>query len=261
MPPAAYKDMWATIGRGHPWTGIVKNRTKDGDYYWVQANVTPIINQGKPVGYMSVRIKPTSEEVRGAQALYQQLNAAGDSNQVPFYLQGGQVRYRGLRGIFGAVKLMAITTRLAVALALMIALAMLPQFLDVQGLVRTGVQLAILLLGAGLVLFWFHERFATAILVAEGFTNDLDACNLTTTVASNYPPPHGNPDTQLAPNPDQSARSSGRCARRNCQPHPVGCGNCRRRHGSWRKPPPPWKNCPAPSKTPPTLPSKSPPRA
>jgi aerotaxis receptor len=44
MPPAAYKDMWATIGRGHPWTGIVKNRTKDGDYYWVQANVTPILN-------------------------------------------------------------------------------------------------------------------------------------------------------------------------------------------------------------------------
>ena len=42
MPPEAFKDMWATIGRGRPWSGIVKNRRKNGDHYWVQANVTPV---------------------------------------------------------------------------------------------------------------------------------------------------------------------------------------------------------------------------
>ena len=52
MPPQAYKDMWATIGRGRSWTGFVKNRRKNGDFYWVQAHVTPIMREGKPVGYL-----------------------------------------------------------------------------------------------------------------------------------------------------------------------------------------------------------------
>lgn len=52
MPPEAYKDMWSTIGRGRSWTGFVKNRRKNGDFYWTQAHVTPIMRQGKPVGYL-----------------------------------------------------------------------------------------------------------------------------------------------------------------------------------------------------------------
>ena len=43
MPAAAFRDMWATIGRGRPWSGIVKNRRKNGDHYWVQANAMPIM--------------------------------------------------------------------------------------------------------------------------------------------------------------------------------------------------------------------------
>jgi aerotaxis receptor len=54
-PPEAFKDMWSTIGRGRPRTGIVKNRRKNGDHYWVQANVTPVMEAGKPKAYMSVR--------------------------------------------------------------------------------------------------------------------------------------------------------------------------------------------------------------
>ncbi|KRT56418.1 PAS domain-containing protein [endosymbiont of Ridgeia piscesae] len=42
VPAAAFQDLWDTIKRGHPWTGIVKNRAKSGDHYWVKANVTPI---------------------------------------------------------------------------------------------------------------------------------------------------------------------------------------------------------------------------
>src|SRR5258705_95682 len=55
MPPEAFRDLWRTIGHGQPWTGLVKNRRKDGSYYWVRANVTPIMENDKPVGYMSVR--------------------------------------------------------------------------------------------------------------------------------------------------------------------------------------------------------------
>ena len=52
MPAEAFKDMWATIGRGRPWNGIVKNRRKDGDHYWVRAFAMPILENGKPTSYM-----------------------------------------------------------------------------------------------------------------------------------------------------------------------------------------------------------------
>ncbi|HWW70557.1 MAG TPA: PAS domain-containing protein, partial [Duganella sp.] len=75
MPVEAFADLWATIKDGMPWTGMVKNRCKNGDYYWVLANVTPVIEQGKPVGYLSVRTKPTREQVRAADELYRQFKA------------------------------------------------------------------------------------------------------------------------------------------------------------------------------------------
>jgi aerotaxis receptor len=70
MPAAAFGDMWATIKSGQPWTGMVKNRCKNGDYYWVLANATPVMADGKPIGFMSVRIKPTREQVDTADRLY-----------------------------------------------------------------------------------------------------------------------------------------------------------------------------------------------
>lgn len=70
MPREAFADMWATIQGGEPWTALVKNRRKDGDHYWVRANVVPVIRQGKTTGYMSVRTKPSREEIDGAEELY-----------------------------------------------------------------------------------------------------------------------------------------------------------------------------------------------
>jgi PAS domain S-box-containing protein len=75
MPAEAFADMWRCIQSGMPWTGMVKNRCKNGDYYWVLANVTPVIEQGQPTGYMSVRTKPSREQVRAADQLYQQFKA------------------------------------------------------------------------------------------------------------------------------------------------------------------------------------------
>jgi len=75
MPVEAFADLWATIRSGMPWTGLVKNRCKNGDFYWVLANVTPVIESGRPVGYLSVRTKPTHEQVRTADALYRELKA------------------------------------------------------------------------------------------------------------------------------------------------------------------------------------------
>lgn len=74
VPPAVFEHMWATLRQGLPWMGIVKNRCENGDYYWVNAYVTPVLENKQVVGYESVRVKPTAEQVRRAQALYERLN-------------------------------------------------------------------------------------------------------------------------------------------------------------------------------------------
>lgn len=71
MPEAAFADMWATLKAGRPWTGMVKNRCKNGDYYWVIANATPIREGNSVVGYMSVRTRASREQVQAAEHLYQ----------------------------------------------------------------------------------------------------------------------------------------------------------------------------------------------
>jgi methyl-accepting chemotaxis protein len=70
MPEEAFADLWNTLKKGRPWTGIVKNRRKNGDHYWVVANATPIYEGNNCVGYMSVRSKPTREQIEAASAAY-----------------------------------------------------------------------------------------------------------------------------------------------------------------------------------------------
>ena len=70
MPKAAFADLWATIRSGKSWTGIVKNRRKHGGFYWVRANITPMTQGDRIVGYMSVRVKPTPKEIEQAERTY-----------------------------------------------------------------------------------------------------------------------------------------------------------------------------------------------
>src|SRR5690606_34696826 len=74
MPPAAFQDLWDTLHDGKPWTGVVKNRRKDGGFYWVLANVTPIVENDEITGYASVRIRPSREQIEEAEALYESMN-------------------------------------------------------------------------------------------------------------------------------------------------------------------------------------------
>ena len=77
MPSWAFEDLWTTVKQGNPWRGLVKNRTKSGDYYWVEAFVVPVKQNGVITGYMSVRSEPSREQISAADALYR--NAAGPS--------------------------------------------------------------------------------------------------------------------------------------------------------------------------------------
>jgi len=77
MPPAAFKDLWDTIKKGKAWMGVVKNRCKNGDHYWVNAFITPIFEKGQITGYQSVRVAPERVWVRRAERLYRALNGQG----------------------------------------------------------------------------------------------------------------------------------------------------------------------------------------
>ncbi|HKR42550.1 MAG TPA: PAS domain-containing protein, partial [Paraburkholderia sp.] len=98
MPAEAFADLWETVRDGRPWTAIVKNRRKTGDHYWVRANVTPVSEQGTVVGYLSVRVKPTREEIRTAEAFYAQMREGR--------LQGVRLRHGSVvrTGLVGALQ-------------------------------------------------------------------------------------------------------------------------------------------------------------
>jgi PAS domain S-box-containing protein len=75
MPSEAFASLWKTIASGRTWMGLVKNRTKSGDFYWVKADVSGVRENGTVIGYRSVRTRPSREEVAAAAALYAQVKS------------------------------------------------------------------------------------------------------------------------------------------------------------------------------------------
>ena len=192
MPALGFKDLWSTIGRGKPWTGLVKNRSKNGDHYWVVANVTPIMVGGKPKAYLSVRTKPTRAQIEAADALYQAINAAPDPGKLPVYLKEGVLYQKGLRGLPQQWAKLSLTWRMGIALGLMSAMGLLPEFIHLpEGPLMLMVHIASLTLGAAGVMWWFHRNFVTGIREAQRFANDLASCNLMTSVDATFPTPVG----------------------------------------------------------------------
>ena len=75
MPPAAFAHLWQTLKAGRSWMGLVKNRCKNGDHYWVSAYVTPMRQDGRIVEYQSVRTAASEAQIAAAEALYAELRA------------------------------------------------------------------------------------------------------------------------------------------------------------------------------------------
>ena len=82
MPKAAFADMWYTLQKGEPWSGIVKNRRKNGDHYWVRANAVPMVRNGQMTGYMSIRTRATEDEVAAVEPLYKALNEGRSKKRI-----------------------------------------------------------------------------------------------------------------------------------------------------------------------------------
>uniref|UniRef100_Q47GB9 PAS protein n=1 Tax=Dechloromonas aromatica (strain RCB) TaxID=159087 RepID=Q47GB9_DECAR len=79
MPAEAFADMWRDLKAGRPWRGVVKNRRKDGGFYWVVANASPVREHGQVVGYQSVRVRPSREEIAGAEVAYKRIREGDKS--------------------------------------------------------------------------------------------------------------------------------------------------------------------------------------
>ena len=108
MPPVAFEDLWNTIKEGQPWSALVKNRRKDGGFYWVRANVTPMVENGQISGYMSVRTKPGRAEVAAAEELYRKMR---EGQALGIMLKGGEIRRLGVLGMLQGLGRISLTAR------------------------------------------------------------------------------------------------------------------------------------------------------
>jgi aerotaxis receptor len=189
MPPAAFEDLWSTIQRGESWTGMVKNRRKDGGFYWVLANVTPIVERGTTVCYASVRVKPTRQQIETAEAVYASLRL-GTARGIR--LCGGQVKPAGVRGVLARLKLWRLTGVRSRLLAWAVLSASL--FIGAAGAAIYGMHdrlsisalaAAVALTAGGVALIfasgWGFARSIAGLLgAATDFTRQIAAGNLST---------------------------------------------------------------------------------
>jgi len=180
MPEEAFRDMWETIAQGHPWSAGVKNRRKDGSYYWVMANVTPLMDGDKPVGYMSVRTEASRAQIQASEALYATMRAEKERGQLVHTLQRGRVVRRTLSGWFKE----ALTLRLSGRINLTLGVAGL-LLLGAGDLLATG-QMASGALGAGLALaallgasYALHKGCLSPLQDLRNFANRMAAGDLT----------------------------------------------------------------------------------
>ena len=109
MPAEAFADLWASVKSGTPWTGLVKNRCKNGAYYWVRANVTPIKENGNIIGYMSVRTKPEAGQVETADRAYQ---AIREKTAHGLVIKNGQLVNTGLAHLVTNLSHMSLSMRI-----------------------------------------------------------------------------------------------------------------------------------------------------
>ncbi|MFL6666285.1 MAG: methyl-accepting chemotaxis protein [Burkholderia ambifaria] len=117
MPKEAFADMWATLKNGEPWTALVKNRRKNGDHYWVRSNTVPVMRNGQPTGYMSVRTKASRDEIAAADALYRAFREGKAGNR---RFHKGLIVRTGLMRIASLFQTMSVRARLHSTLCVLV---------------------------------------------------------------------------------------------------------------------------------------------
>ncbi len=162
MPPEAFRDMWATLRAGRPWSQLVKNRRKDGDHYWVLANVTPVLENGRPVGYMSVRTAASRAEVEAAERLYATMREELRAGRLQHVLREGRVLRTSAAARLREAMRLGLDGRFAVALAAPALAA--PAIAALRGqLALAGVLAAVQLPLAALACWWLRAGLSVPL--------------------------------------------------------------------------------------------------
>ena len=186
MPAEAFRDMWATLQSGMPWSAVVKNRRKNGDHYWVMANATPMLENGQVTGYMSVRTKPTREQIEAAETLYARMRAEAEAGRQTLALRRGHLRRTGWRGTVNDLTRPTLGRKLAL---MTLALAFGVQLLEgategMPGWVHAAayaVTAALSLAAAAVMKRWLVAPLGGLL----GFANRMAAGDLSARLASN----------------------------------------------------------------------------
>jgi len=178
VPEEAFRDMWATIAAGRPWSGVVKNRRKNGDHYWVLANVTPLLDGGQPVAYLSVRTEATRAQIDAAEQLYALMRREKAQGRLRHRLAGGELIRPGLGGALQRLGrrmpwLGGVVAPLLSAAAASTALAWAGPW----------AAAAVAIVAAAGLAAWQHGRLRNALGVVEGFANALAAGDLSARLA------------------------------------------------------------------------------
>lgn len=133
MPPEAFEDMWKSLKAGRPWRGFVKNRCKNGDFYWVRANATPFFENNTVVGYMSVRSKPDREQVIAVDEAYRKFREGKAGN---LKIQDGKIVKNTMLSKLAVLK--TVKARLIGVVSLMMVLAITIGALGLNGMNKTN---------------------------------------------------------------------------------------------------------------------------
>ena len=124
MPEEAFRDMWATIEKGIPWSAPVKNRRKDGTFYWVMANVTPLMDGDSPLGYMSVRTEATREQIQNAEQLYKTMREEKAAGKAVHTLRAGRLVKMNLAGRLASLARLGPAAKMVVVQSLVVLAAL-----------------------------------------------------------------------------------------------------------------------------------------
>jgi aerotaxis receptor len=179
VPEEAFRDMWATIQAGRPWSGVVKNRRKNGDHYWVVAHVTPLLDGGRPVAYLSVRSQPTRAQIDAAEGLFALMREEKARGQLSHRLDGGELLRPGL--IARLTRLGRRQPWLKGMAAPLLATALAAAALALAGpWAAAGVAVVA---AAGLAKLQ-HARLRATLQLVEGYANALAAGDLSTRLQS-----------------------------------------------------------------------------
>jgi aerotaxis receptor len=186
MPEEAFRDMWSTIESGKPWSAPVKNRRKNGDFYWVMANATPLLdNSGMPIGYMSVRVEASREQVQNAERLYAEMRREKNAGKLTLQLKEGRLIKNTALGRLGEYLRMGLSTKLLISLALLILFAVLMSiWLPPNGVAPATILFLVNLSAIFVGWFFLHQLLIKPLGNLVRITNRMAAGDLTQKIIS-----------------------------------------------------------------------------